>query len=194
MNNLLQDYLKVGIVQFGRFQQPDGTFWPVKTNFLLLPSYPAMIQATAQALAPLLLQTGCDRLLASRATIPLGAILAVESNIPLTYPYGEAQKITNAYVIEGAYDVGHPTTLLTDVLTEAKDAQAILQPARQVGLHIHDVLCIFTLGTHGVQALEKDGIRVHTLFDFAADVQALKTISLHLRQNVSQWLAHLNHF
>lgn len=189
MNNLFQEYVRAGIVQFGRFQQADGTFWPIKTNFLLLPSYPQMIQATAQALAPLLLQTACDRLLTTRATIPLGAVLSVEANVPLTYPYGEVQKITNAYVIEGAYDVGHPTTLLMDVLADAADTLAIMTPARQVGLHITDVLCVFCLGQRGVQALE--GVRVHSLFDFGEAVQSLDTVSPYLKQAVLGWLAQI---
>ncbi len=183
MNNLLQGYLKTGIIQFGSFQQPDGTFWPIKTNFLLLPSYPDLIHATAKTLAPILLNTGCDRLLTTRATIPLGAVLSVEANIPLTYPYGEAQAITNAFVIEGAYDVGHPTTLLTDVLNE--NLQPMLSAARQVGLHIHDVLCIFTLR----RPPSIEGIRIHSLLDFAAEIETLDTISPHLRRVVIDWLA-----
>ncbi|MCL4875669.1 MAG: hypothetical protein KJ064_03385 [Anaerolineae bacterium] len=194
MDDLLQGYLRTGIVQFGRFQQPDGTFWPVKTNFLLLPSYPDLLKATALALAPLAQQTRCDRLLTTRATIPLGAVLSVESGIPLTYPYGEPQKITNAFVIEGAYDVGHPTTLLTDVLTHAADAHAILKPARQVGLHIHDVLCVFTLGQRGVQTLQADGLTVHALLDFGEAVEGLRSrgqITPRWHDALIMWLENL---
>src|SRR5687768_11120209 len=118
MQDLILQYARTGMIQFGRFQQPTGSFDPIIFNFLLLPSYPELMQATARALLPLIQPNRPERLLTTRAAIPLGSVLAVESSIPMTYPYGEEKAFTSAYTIEGAYDVGHPTTLLTHVLTD----------------------------------------------------------------------------
>ena len=93
--SLIEHYTEAGIIQFGRFAQPDGSFAPVSLNFLLLPSFPALMQATAKALLPLLQSIHADRLLTTRDAIPLGAVLSVESAIPLTYPHREAKNYTN---------------------------------------------------------------------------------------------------
>jgi hypothetical protein len=90
MSGLFDQYIAAGLVQFGRFQQQDGSFAPLSLNFLLLPSFPALMHQTARELVPLLKKTPAKRLLAARQTIPLGAALANESEMPLTYPYGEA--------------------------------------------------------------------------------------------------------
>lgn len=192
MDDLFPQYIAAGLIQFGRFRGHNGSVAPVSLNFLLLPSFPPLMQQTAQALVPLLEATSTDRLLAARQAVPLGAALAIESGVPLTYPYGEAKSYTNAFVIEGAYDVGHPTALLTDALTDADDVVALLEPARKVGLNIVDVLCLFTLGRQGVEALKAQHIRVHTLFDFADALQTLGDnhgLTDSLKEHVSAWLA-----
>lgn len=194
---LFQQYIAAGLIQFGRFQNEDGTFAPVSLNFLLLPSFPALMHDTARALVPLLAATPTNRILAARQAIPLGAALAIESGVPLTYPYGEAKSYTNAFVIEGAYDVGHPTALLTDALTDVDDVVSLLEPARKVGLHVVDVLCLFTLRADGVAALQAQNIRVHVLFDLADSLDALGErhgLTDSLKGHVSAWLTgHMLH-
>ncbi|HLA43976.1 MAG TPA: hypothetical protein VJZ27_11095 [Aggregatilineales bacterium] len=172
--SLIEHYTEAGIIQFGRFEQPDGSFAPVSLNFLLLPSFPALMQATAKALLPLLQSIHADRLLSTLDAIPLGAVLSVESAIPLTYPHGEAKTYTSAFVIEGAYDVGHPTALLTYTLVDSSDAQSIMQSARKVGLNVRDVLCLFSIGERGIQELATENVRVHALFDFADALDILQ--------------------
>jgi orotate phosphoribosyltransferase len=191
VHDLVAKYLEAGILQFGRFEKENGNFWPLSLNFLLLPSFPALMQATARALLPLIKEAAPERLLTTRAAIPLGAVLAVESGIPLTYPYGEATAVTNAFVIEGAYDVGHPTTLLAYTLTDSADALDLLAPARRVGLHIDTVLCLFAIGEAGRVALAEAGIRTVCLFDLSTELTGLESkglIPANLRANVLNWL------
>jgi orotate phosphoribosyltransferase len=190
-NDLFQQYLAAGLIQFGRFGGQNGEVAPLSLNFLLLPSFPALMQQTARALVPLLESTPANRILAARQAIPLGAALAIESGVPLTYPYGEAKSYTNAFVIEGAYDVGHPTALLTDALADAEDVVALLEPARKVGLNIIDVLCLFTVGTRGLDALAAQNIRVHTLLSFGDALAALDDrhgLTNSLKGHVAAWL------
>lgn len=188
---LLARYIQTGMIQFGRFKQPDGSYSPLSINFLLLPSFPALLQETAHALVPLLAQTSADRLLALRSTVALGAVLAVESGLPLTYQHGEMRNITNAYIIEGAYDIGHPTTLITDFVGFDSDVLNILTPAQQVGLEVQDVVCICRLGERGTEGLQQQGIRLHALFDLAEALPALQAQGLlpaPMVRTVQQWL------
>lgn len=179
---LLNAYVQANLIQFGRFERAEG-FAPLALNFLLLPSFPALMRDTARALLPLLRATPADRLLATRATTPLGAVLAVESGIPLTYEYGEMRGVSNAFIIEGAYDVGHPTTLLTYTL----DSAEIMTPARKVGLNVTDILCLLKVGEHPTKALEAEGLRVHALIDLAEALDQLP-IPAPLLAHVQEWI------
>jgi orotate phosphoribosyltransferase len=192
-DTLIRGYVEAGILQFGRFQQADGDFLPIAMNFLLLPSYPHIMQQTAKALVPLVHQSGVDRLLTTRATTPLGAVLAVESGIPMTYPYGEAQSYTHAFVIEGAYDVGHPTALLTDVLKDELAIHELVESARKVGLTVNHLVCLFTLGKKAEAAFIQQNITVHPLLDFRQVVDALTDVlPTSLRSHLVQWLAGID--
>jgi orotate phosphoribosyltransferase len=192
MTTLLQAYLTTGMIQCGRFKQPDGSYSPLSFNFLLLPSFPALMQQTAQAFLPLLQAASTDRLLALRSTVAVGAVLAVQSGIPLTYQYGEMRGITNAYIIEGAYDIGHPTALLTDVVGHDSDALAILDPARKVGLQVTDVLAICQVGQRHVMALAQAGIRLHSLFNLANALPQLQSsLPAPMLAHLDAWFSDL---
>lgn len=191
--DLLQRYIQEGlIIQFGRFKGENDQFSPLSTNFLLLPSYPALMHDTAKALVPLLQESDSDRLLTTRAAIPLGAVLAVESGMPLTYPYGEAKAYTAAYVIEGAYDVGHPTTLLTYTLGSDEDALDLMEPARKVGLTVQQVISVLQVGEGGAGALQSQGIAVHSLYNLAdtlPDLVSKGVLPAPMQAQISAWLA-----
>lgn len=167
-DDLLRGYLRCGILQFGRFQTPNGDFAPFSLNPLLLPSYPDLLQATAQAIVPLL--RAPSRLLALRSTIALGAVVAIQSGVPLVYPHGEASAITYAYVIEGAYDIGHPTTLLADTTAYHPDYPELIRAAKQVGLAVNAGVRLFGWDT------PQDNIEWVTLFPMAATLARLAEI------------------
>jgi orotate phosphoribosyltransferase len=182
-DTLLADYLRLGFLQFGRFEDDKGKFHPLTFQLRLLPSYPAVHQATAKALLPLL-GSGYDRLLATRETVGLGALLSVLSGLPLVYPYGESKSYTQAFVIEGAYDLGHPTILLTYVLNAEAN-----QTAQGVGLNVRKVVGLFSLGQKVQGALRAQGLDVAVLFDLPQVLAGLTDLPQALRQTVLAWLA-----
>ncbi len=155
---------EAGLIQFGRFTRPDGATWPVLVRLRWLPSYPALLHDVAAALARALEGALADRVLTTQDAIPLGVALSLRTGLPMTYPYGEVRDYTAAFAIEGAYDVGHPTLLLADVLEDADQAQRLTALARRVGLDVGDVLVVLDLGLGASAQLAANGYRVGTLF------------------------------
>ncbi len=147
-----------GLIQFGRFSQPDGSIWPVQVHLDWLPSYPALLRDVAAALADLLGGQPADRLLTTPTTIPLGTALSLHTGLPMTYARWSAPDRSPA--IEGAYDVGHPTVLLSDVLTDAEHARQLIGLAHHVGLDVHSVLVTLDLGLGAHRQLQAEGYRV----------------------------------
>jgi orotate phosphoribosyltransferase len=182
---------RAGLIQFGRFVQPDGSAWPLALNLRWLPSYPTLLADTAAALEPLLHNTDADRVLTTTEALPIGVALSLRTNVPLVYPYGEERDYTAAFVLEGAYDVAHPTVLLADVLIDVHQAQAITALARRVGLDIHTVLSVIDLQFGAREALAAAGYRVQSVLALGTMLSALADsgfLPLAMRAAVENWM------
>lgn len=180
-----------GLIQFGRFIHDDGAIWPVAVRLLWLPSYPALLRQTAAALVPLLEGAHAERLLTTSDAIPLGTALSLQSGLPMAYPYGDVRDYTAAYAIEGAYDVGHPTVLLSDVLIDGGQARQITALARRVGLDVHAVLAVLDLGLGAREQLTAMGYTVHSalvLRDVLPTLEVSGFLPLLMRGAVEVWL------
>jgi hypothetical protein len=166
---LLLEYAQAGLLQFGRFQVGEE-FWPLAFHFTLLPSFPRLLYATAQRLLPHLTPLSeRDRLLTMPNTIALGGVVATLTDIPMLYPHGEVKSYTAAFAIEGAADVGHPTTLLTDALLNGQIEAQISARAAQVGLPVRRVVAVLEAG-HGGETYLHDkmaGVQVTSLWSLS---------------------------
>ena len=183
---------QAGLIQFGRFVQPDDTIWPVAVHLRWLPSYPALLRAVAAALVPLLDGIEADRVLTTADATPIGVALSLASDLPLVYPFGEVRDYTAAFAIEGAYDVGHPTLLLADVLADPDQARGIVALAGRVGLDVSAVLAVLDLGLGASERLAADGYTVRYLRALADLLPVLETEGLlppAMRAAVEVWLA-----
>jgi len=182
---------RAGLIQFGRFVQPDGTIWPLAVHLRWLPSYPALLRDTAAALADLLPGIEADRLLTTADAIPIGTALALHTGLPMVYPYGAGRDA--AFAIEGAYDVGHPTVLLSDTLVDPDQAAALSSLARLVGLEIRAVLAVLDLGLGAREKLHAAGYAVRcalTLRDALPLLEHDGLLPPTMRAAVEQWLVN----
>jgi orotate phosphoribosyltransferase len=184
--------VEAGLIQFGRFAQPDGSCWPVQVRLRWLPSYPVLLREVAAALADLLDGLDVDRLLSTPAAIPLGTALSLHTDLPMTYALEGIHDRPAAFVIEGAYDVGHPTLLLTDVLATADQAEHLIALGSHTGLEVHTVLAAFDLGIGGRGRLEVAGYQVVSLMTLPALLDPFAQAGLvpaPLRASIERWLA-----
>ncbi|MBN1563444.1 MAG: hypothetical protein JXA10_06385 [Anaerolineae bacterium] len=198
--DLTRTYAANGLIQFGHFTQPDGSIWPFMINLRWLPSYPAVLAQTADALAPIfepvVNQYAALRLLTTVAALPIGVALSLRTNVPLVYPYGTVRDYTAAFAIEGAYDVDHPTVLLTDVLLDAAQVEAITAVARRVGLNIDTILAVIDLGFGARDALESAGYTVQTVMTLCAmlpilaENEPITYLPPVMRASLEAWLAN----
>jgi orotate phosphoribosyltransferase len=179
---------QAGLVQFGRFEQPDGAIWPVAVRLRWLPSYPSLLGQVADAL---LQQVDADRLLVTADSLPIGVALSLRANLPLVYPYGELRACTAAFAIEGAYDVGHPTLLLSDTLIDPAQTEALAALAGRVGLDVHAMLAVIDLELGARAQLESAGYAVTCALTLRAMLPVLADDGLLppvMRATVEHWL------
>jgi orotate phosphoribosyltransferase len=192
MSDLTLKLARAGLVQFGRFERPNGDIWPVMVNLLWLPSYPALLRDVAAALHPLLDGIEADRLLTTVDALPVGVALSLRADLPMVYPYGEVRDYTAAYAIEGAYDVGHPTLLLSDVLIDSSQANRITALAHKVGLDVLAALAVVDLGLGAREKLESAGYTVRCALTLREMLPVLAQAGLlppKMRETVEEWLS-----
>jgi orotate phosphoribosyltransferase len=196
MSDLILKLARAGLIQFGRFVQPNGEIWPIMVHLLWLPSYPALLRDAAESLEPLIEGIEADRALTTADALPIGVAFSLRTGLPLVYPYGEVRDYTAAFAIEGAYDVGHPTLLLSDVLINAPQANQITALARKVGLEVQTVLAVVDLGLGAREALEKAGYTVRCVLTLREMLPALAEADLlppMMRATVEEWMEGYNH-
>jgi uridine monophosphate synthetase len=141
MSNLVRSLVTIGAVQFGQFEQQPGVFAPLAINLRILPSYPAILKALAEEIAPLVRIDGLTHLLTMPAAVPISVAVSLATAMPLAYPAaGDPRQI------EGAYDFNVPTVLLTDILGSGADEQAMIDHVRGLGLDVKAVIAVIDLG------------------------------------------------
>ncbi len=157
---LIDGLAMAGLVQFGQFRREDGAVWPVWVNLRMAASYPALLRDLAAAMVPLVGGAEDVRLLCTAEAIPLAVAISLETGLPLVWPYGADRAHTPAFVYEGAYDVGHPTVLVTDVLIDEPQARDIVATAGRVGLVVRRIAAALDLELGARVSLARAGFEV----------------------------------
>ena len=190
--DLLSEYVRCGLVQFGHFEKDTGVFWPVSFHFEMMPSFPKLLTETAHLLAPYFeITSERDRLLTMPDTIALGAVISTQSGMPMLYPRrDELRDFTAAFAIEGTADVGNPVTLLTDVLLNGKKELEIIALSERVGLPVDRIVTLFDAEVSRDMALNKSKMRIEAGFTANEIVQNLSDqheITPTLTQTIREW-------
>lgn len=190
--SLFVEFARAGLILFGRFQAENGEFWPISFHLTLLPSFPRLMKWTAELLATFYSpMSERDRLLTTRNTTALGGVLATLTDVPMLYPYGEIKSYTAAFAIEGAADVGHPTTLLTDVLIDGTTELQIADRAARVGIPVKRILSLVDARQGRYEAFHQHGIEdIRALFPLTQSLEWVVEeglITTHLAQCIADW-------
>ncbi|MGQ9887731.1 MAG: hypothetical protein ACUVSX_04490 [Aggregatilineales bacterium] len=177
--DLGNDLVRAGLVQFGWYT-PNGQ--PYRLHLSMLPSYPDILRQAAAQLAQAV--RGADRLLAAADSIPLGVAVSLHTRIPLVY-IQQGSSVAHTFV--GAYDIGHPTVLIVNDLSDWDTIVDLARSARQVGLEIKSVVAlIICRAPNSAHELAASGIvSLENLTTTMADNGKLPS---HHAQAVLAWL------
>jgi len=140
MKELVDDFLKAGLLQFGLFDNA-----PYKFNFDLLPAYPNVLREICLQIQGLLNNRSYDRIVCDAESMPLGVGVSLQTGVSLVYSRGKGEP--PVFDLVGAYDVGHPSILLLNIWDGNGSALKLINNARRVGLEINTIVAIFSLET-----------------------------------------------
>ncbi|BCX04441.1 MAG: orotate phosphoribosyltransferase [Candidatus Roseilinea sp.] len=195
--SLINDLFDIGCVKFGQFKLKSGLTSPIYIDLRLLVSHPPVLKRVAQAMAGMIsqfsiLHSRFDRLAAiPYAGLPIGVAVALETGRPLIYPRREAKDYGTGRLIEGEYRPGETVLLVDDLITRGTAKLEALQPLREAGLIVNDVLVVIDREQGGREELAQQGIRLHAVFTLSEMLDGLARsgrLEAHRRDEVLTWL------
>ncbi|MFC1466103.1 MAG: orotate phosphoribosyltransferase [Candidatus Brachytrichaceae bacterium NZ_4S206] len=195
--SLINALFDIGCVKFGQFKLKSGLTSPIYIDLRLLVSHPPVLKRVAQAMAGMISQFSIlnlqfDRLAAiPYAGLPIGVAVALETGKPLIYPRREAKDYGTGRLIEGEYHPGETALLVDDLITRGTAKLEALQPLREAGLIVNDVVVVIDREQGGREELAQHSIRLHAVFTLSAMLDALVQsgrLDARRRDEVLAWL------
>lgn len=163
-----------GCVQFGDFTLVSGKPSPIYLDLRLLVSHPQLLRRVAQAYVQLMRPLTFDRLAAiPYAALPIGAVLAMEMNVPLVYPRKEVKTYGTGKAVEGKFEQGETVVVVDDLITAGGSKLRAIAPLEEAGLVVRDVVVLVDREQGGSQQLEKQGYKLHAFLGLRDMLQVL---------------------
>lgn len=136
---------EAGLLQFGAFAHQNGAHSPYMLNFDLLTSYPAVLRHAAEAVAMLIEKSTVNRLVCTQDSVALATLVSQELDIPLIVHRGLSG--SPAQNLLGAYDIGHPASLVTLTTSiQSTRIRALRHDASSVGVNLNEWVTIVSTG------------------------------------------------
>jgi hypothetical protein len=173
--------LEAGLIQFGYFTQGNQTL-PLRLSLNLLPAYPQVLNRVAEQLVKEAAKYHIERFLCDAESLPTGVAVSLLSGIPLVYSQGGAREAV--YDLIGAYDVGHPTALILNVLENQQKITRLSNAARRVGLEVRAVCVVVTI--HPLDSVGSALVDIGTL---TRELVSQQRLSQQHGDAVVNWLA-----
>jgi orotate phosphoribosyltransferase len=182
MNKLLDQLLETGLLQFGRFNNGQASL-PFQFHLEMLPAYPGVLKYITQAFQHRLDLTAIEHFVATSDAIPLGIALSLQTSIPLAYSSAK-----NPHQFVGAYDIGHPALLITNVVDNTQKLSQLAQKASQVGLEVQSLAAIVDVDLHHRFPLNMPVQALFQLSDVIEKLAQAKRLPDGQAQTVLDWI------
>ena len=193
MTTLYKAIFNAGCVKFGEFKLKSGIMSPVYVDFRGLISKPKLLAEVGKALAARAKEIGCNRIAGiPYAGIPLGVAAALAGNIPMIYPRKEVKEHGTAKRIEGEFSEGDKVLVIDDIITDGASKIEAIEPLKEAGLVVTDVLVILDREQGGAKLLENAGYRLHSLGTLSEVLDALVAagkVDAEMRGKVADFIA-----
>lgn len=165
---------ETGCVRFGDFVLHSGQHSPIYLDLRMLVARPDVLRQVARAYAALLKGLSYDRLAAiPYAALPIGSAVALLLNRPLIYPRREAKSYGTRRLIEGAWAAGETAVVLDDLVTTGASKLEAIEPLREAGLRVQDIVVLIDREQGGREALEAAGYRLHAVLGMRQIIDSL---------------------
>ena len=152
------------VLKLGSFTLASGRKSPVYIDLRILPSYPESFDIISGELAKAAGELDIDVIAgAETAGIPYAAAIALKAKMPMVYVRKRPKRYGTNSMIEGLLNKDDKCVLIDDLVTNAGSKLDFIDGIRNEGAIVEDVLVTLDRGQGAVEALEKEGVKLHSL-------------------------------
>jgi uridine monophosphate synthetase len=108
------------------------------------------------------------------AGIPIGTALALEMDRPMIYPRPQVKAHGRKRTIEGVFCAGETALVVDDLITRGTSKIEAIEPLKEAGLVVQDVLVLIDREQGGTKDLAQLGYRLHAVLKFTDILNTLK--------------------
>ena len=159
--------VKIGCLKFGDFTLKSGMKSPVYIDLRLLVSFPKELQLVGQAYGQVLQKLQYDRLAAvPYAALPLCCAASFATGKPWLYTRKEVKDHGIQKPVEGLYKKGETVVVIDDLVTNGLSKLEVIQPMKEIGLKVKDIVVLVDREQGGKEELAKHGYHLHSVIGF----------------------------
>ena len=166
---------RIGVVRFGEFTLKDGRRSPFYLDMRVLVSHPVALARVGRAMLQRAEGLRFDRIAGlPYAGLPIAVAMSLIGERPMIYARKEAKQYGTKKLIEGEFRAGERALMVDDVVTSGGAKLEAVEPFREAGLVVEDVLVIVDRSDGGVAALASAGLRLHSVLHVRALLAQLR--------------------
>ena len=165
------------VVKFGEFTLVSEMKTPIYVDLRVLPSYPESMQTVTEEMAKKVKDLNPDVVAgAETAGIPLSTAVSLKTKIPMIYVRKRPKRYGTEEMIEGILEKDQKVVLIDDMATNAYSKLKFIDGIKQSGGNVKDVIIVLDREQGGVEALSKEGVKLHSLI-------TLKELLSYMKEN-----------
>ena len=161
---------KNNIIRYGDFTLASGKKSSFYVDLRLVPSYPVEFRKMIKNLQNRIIEEiGLDKF-DSLVSVPTGGLviasaLAMETIKPIIYVRSKPKDYGTTKLIEGKISDGMKVVMIDDVATTGGSVIQGILALKQANVNVSDAYVIINRLEGATQALEKEGVKMHSLID-----------------------------
>lgn len=168
---------EINALKFGDFKMKVGINTPVYFDLRVIVSYPEIMNKLCKLIVEFIKENNinCDHVCGVPYTaLPIATIVSIDTATPMLIRRKEAKNYGTKKMIEGKYNAGDNCLIIEDVVTSGSSVLDTVKDLRTEGIKVTDAIVVVDREQGGIKNIEKQSVRMHSLFTLSRLLSILK--------------------